>query len=95
MNKLPKDSHDADFSRIKPWYLDGQYAFPLRSIWLLIQKMCGTTSAAYLRQSILFSAYETPETRSLFNQSLKNVAGKMRTVRHWSPVKVPEDLDQV
>ncbi|ETW80476.1 hypothetical protein HETIRDRAFT_434572 [Heterobasidion irregulare TC 32-1] len=74
MNKLPKDSHDTDFSRIKPWYLDGH--------------------AAYLRQSILFSTYETPETRSLFNQSLKNVAGKMRTVRHWSPVEVPEDLDQ-
>lgn len=23
LNKLPKESRDADFSRIKPWYLDG------------------------------------------------------------------------
>ncbi|KAG6335257.1 hypothetical protein ID866_3832 [Astraeus odoratus] len=26
MNKLPNESHDTDFSRIKPWYLDGQYS---------------------------------------------------------------------
>ncbi len=25
INKLPKESHDTDFSRIKPWYLDGLY----------------------------------------------------------------------
>lgn len=25
LNKLPKESHETDFSRIKPWYLDGQY----------------------------------------------------------------------
>ncbi|THH30402.1 hypothetical protein EUX98_g3765 [Antrodiella citrinella] len=55
MNQLPKESHNADFSRIKPWYLDGH--------------------AAFLRQSIFMTAYETPETRSLFS-SLKNVAGK-------------------
>ena len=24
LNQLPKESHDVDFSRIKPWYLDGQ-----------------------------------------------------------------------
>jgi hypothetical protein len=24
LNQIPKESHDADFSRIKPWYLDGQ-----------------------------------------------------------------------
>jgi U3 small nucleolar RNA-associated protein 25 len=24
LNQLPKESHDTDFSRIKPWYLDGQ-----------------------------------------------------------------------
>jgi U3 small nucleolar RNA-associated protein 25 len=23
LNKLPKESHNTDFSRIKPWYLDG------------------------------------------------------------------------
>ncbi|KAF8199770.1 digestive organ expansion factor [Mycena galopus ATCC 62051] len=74
LNKLPKDSHNADFSRIKPWYLDGQ--------------------AEYLRQSILISALETPETRSLFNSNLKNVAGKLRVEKRWSPVQVPEGIDQ-
>ncbi|EIM82960.1 DUF1253-domain-containing protein, partial [Stereum hirsutum FP-91666 SS1] len=74
LNKLPKESHNTDFSRIKPWYLDGH--------------------AAYLRQTVLLSAYETPETRNLFNQTLKNVAGKVRTTRQWAPVQVPQDLDQ-
>ncbi|EKM57622.1 uncharacterized protein PHACADRAFT_115880 [Phanerochaete carnosa HHB-10118-sp] len=74
LNKLPKESHDVDFSRIKPWYLDGH--------------------AAFLRQSVLLSAYETPETRALFNNSLLNVAGKVRTVCRWRPVPVPEGVDQ-
>ncbi|KAI0268848.1 digestive organ expansion factor [Gloeopeniophorella convolvens] len=74
LNQLPKESHDTDFSRIKPWYLDGQ--------------------AAYLRQTVMLSAYETPETRSLYNQALKNVAGKVRTARRWAPVQVPEGLEQ-
>ncbi|EDR11670.1 uncharacterized protein LACBIDRAFT_246783, partial [Laccaria bicolor S238N-H82] len=75
MNKLPKESRDTDFSRIKPWYLDG--------------------NAAYLRQSILLSAFETPETRSLYNANLKNVAGKIRTEKRWSPIEVPDGIDQV
>ncbi|CAL1706732.1 unnamed protein product [Somion occarium] len=79
MNQMPKESHDVDFSRIKPWYLDGH--------------------AAYLRQSILLTAYETPDTRALFNHNLKNVAGKIRTERRWNPIAVPEgvqpDFDQV
>ncbi|OSD06957.1 digestive organ expansion factor [Trametes coccinea BRFM310] len=74
LNQLPKESHDVDFSRIKPWYLDGH--------------------SAYLRQSILLSPYETPETRALFNHSLKNVAGRIRTERRWSPIEVPEGIDQ-
>ncbi|KAH9892650.1 digestive organ expansion factor [Cubamyces lactineus] len=74
MNQLPKESHDVDFSRIKPWYLDGH--------------------SAYLRQSILLSAYETPETRALYNHSLKNVAGRIRTERRWPPIEVPEGIDQ-
>jgi U3 small nucleolar RNA-associated protein 25 len=49
-------------------------------------------SAAYLRQSILLTAYETPETRSLYN-SLRNVSGKMRTERTWPALHVPEGLD--
>ncbi|KAI0744109.1 digestive organ expansion factor [Daedaleopsis nitida] len=74
LNQMPKESHDVDFSRIKPWYLDGH--------------------SAYLRQSILLSAYETPETRAVFNHSLKNVAGRIRTERRWSPIDVPEGIDQ-
>ncbi|GJE85252.1 digestive organ expansion factor [Phanerochaete sordida] len=74
LNKLPKESHDVDFSRIKPWYLDGH--------------------AAFLRQSVLLSAYETPETRALFNNTLLNVAGKLRTESRWRPVPVPEGVDQ-
>jgi UTP25, NTP hydrolase-like domain len=52
-------------------------------------------SAAYLRQSILLSPYETPEMRSLFSRSLKNVAGKLRTERKWRPIAVPEGVEQV
>ena len=52
------------------------------------------SSAAYLRQTVLLSAYETPETRALFNQSLKNVAGRIRTERRWPPIEVPEGIDQ-
>ncbi|KAL0072295.1 rRNA-binding ribosome biosynthesis protein utp25 [Marasmius tenuissimus] len=74
LNKLPKESHDTDFSRVKPWFLDGH--------------------AEYLRQSVLLSAYETPETRALFNNNLKNVAGRIRQERRWSPIDVPEGLHQ-
>jgi U3 small nucleolar RNA-associated protein 25 len=52
-------------------------------------------SAAYLRQTILLSAFETPEMRGLFNRNLKNVSGKIRTHRSWQPVEVPEGVEQV
>ncbi|KAF9010780.1 digestive organ expansion factor [Cyathus striatus] len=74
LNKLPKESHDTDFSRIKSWYLDGH--------------------AAYLRQSITISSYETPETRALYNALLKNVAGKVRTEKRWMPIEVPDGVNQ-
>ncbi|KAG1751370.1 uncharacterized protein EDB91DRAFT_1105029 [Suillus paluster] len=74
MNNLPKDSHDADFSRIKPWYLDGH--------------------SAYLRQSILLSPFEAPEMRALFNNTLKNTAGKVRVEKIWPAIQVPESIDQ-
>jgi U3 small nucleolar RNA-associated protein 25 len=51
-------------------------------------------SAAYLRQSILLSSYETPETRSLYN-NLKNVAGKIRTTKVYNPIEVPAGIAQV
>ena len=34
LNQIPKKAHDADFSRIKPWYLDGQAAYMRQSILL-------------------------------------------------------------
>ncbi|KAJ8584268.1 DUF1253-domain-containing protein [Rhizopogon salebrosus TDB-379] len=74
MNNLPKDSHDADFSRIKPWYLDGH--------------------SSYLRQSILLSPFEMPETRALFNNTFKNAAGKVRIEKVWPAIQVPESIDQ-
>ncbi|KAF8134540.1 digestive organ expansion factor [Boletus edulis] len=73
LNKMPKESHDADFSRIKPWYLDG--------------------FSSYLRQSILLSPFEMSETRSLYNTSLKNVAGKIRVEKSWPALHVPEGID--
>ena len=42
----------------------------------------------------MLSAYETPEIRSLYNQSLKNLTGKVRAFRRWAPVQVPDVLDQ-
>jgi U3 small nucleolar RNA-associated protein 25 len=92
MNKLPKESRDTDFSRIKPWYLDGQYV--LLPLFYFSCQFHPMFSAPYLRQSILLSAYETVETRSLYNASLKNVAGKIRTEKHWPAVEVPEGIDQ-
>lgn len=38
-----------------------------------------TTSAANLRQSVVLSAYDTPEIRAMFSKQLSNVAGKART----------------
>lgn len=43
---------------------------------------------------MLLSAYETPETRALFNQSLKNVAGRIRTEKRWTSIGVPEGINQ-
>ncbi|KIM31651.1 hypothetical protein M408DRAFT_327125 [Serendipita vermifera MAFF 305830] len=74
LNTIPKQSHDTDFSRIKPWYLDGH--------------------ARYLRQSLLFTAYETPEIRGLYNRHLHNVSGKRRIESAWSSIQVPEGIRQ-
>lgn len=53
------------------------------------------SSGAFLRQTVLFTAYETPETRALFNKSLKNVAGKVRSEHSWPPLQVPEGIEPV
>ena len=52
-------------------------------------------SAAHLRQTIILSRHETPETRALYNKSLKNVAGKVRAVKRYGAVRVPEGVDTV
>lgn len=41
------------------------------------------------------SPFETPEMRSLFNATLKNVEGKIRTERRWSALQVPDGINQV
>ena len=55
----------------------------------------GGSSGSFLRQTILFAAYETPDTRALFNKSLKNVAGKIRSEHFWPPLQVPEGIEPV
>ncbi|SCV70674.1 BQ2448_3436 [Microbotryum intermedium] len=76
LNKLPEEAHGCDFSRVKPWYLDGK--------------------ASRLRQSILLSAYETPEIRSLY-RSLVNIEGKLKAeVKHDGLLsQVPKGVKQV
>ena len=61
MNLQPKESHGCDYSRIRPWYLDG--------------------NARYLRQTIIFSAYNFPQLNKMYNESMLNVAGKMKYSR--------------
>ena len=51
--------------------------------------------AKYYRQTILLSPYETPEMRSLFNTTLTNLGGKIRTMAFWQPVQVPQGIAQV
>ncbi|GAC99509.1 digestive organ expansion factor [Pseudozyma hubeiensis SY62] len=60
LNKIPRQSRDTDFSRVKQFYLDNR--------------------AAMFRQTILLSGNDFPQLRSLYNHSLNNVAGKVRTV---------------
>lgn len=48
--------------------------------WYLDEK------AKYLRQTILLSAYATPEMVALFNKSCHNVAGKLRTKHEYSGI---------
>ncbi|KZO99606.1 DUF1253-domain-containing protein [Calocera viscosa TUFC12733] len=76
LNKLPNETRDSDFSRIKPWYLDGH--------------------AAKLRQTLLFSPYETPEMRALYNKSLTNVEGKLKTEQRFAGLlsHIPKGIQQ-
>ena len=52
LNQMPKDSHDADFSRIKPWVLDGKYVrtgLPSPSILTSIQAVHSSVRPSCLR----------------------------------------------
>lgn len=31
LNQMPEEDHGCDFSRVKPWYLDGKCVSPLSS----------------------------------------------------------------
>ncbi|KAG1752785.1 DUF1253-domain-containing protein [Suillus lakei] len=71
MNNLPKDSHDADFSRIKPWYLDGYSAYLRQSIFLSpfetpeLRALFNTTlknTAGKVRVQKIWPAIQVPES---------------------------------
>ncbi|KAG9033455.1 rRNA-binding ribosome biosynthesis protein utp25 [Tulasnella sp. UAMH 9824] len=50
--------------------------------------------APHLRQNILISSYETPQIRALFNDTFRNIAGKVRFERRWPGVEIPEGIKQ-
>ncbi|CAE6438756.1 unnamed protein product [Rhizoctonia solani] len=59
-----------------------------------VREYCLDGYSGYLRQTILLSAYETPQTRALFNNTelLKNVAGRVRQTRPYGPTPIPEGM---
>lgn len=77
---------------------ESEFSFPL-SYFPNIQSadISSFLRAAHLRQSILLSAYETPELRALYSKSLVNVAGKIKAEAHYEGVlaNVPTGIKQV
>lgn len=61
INKIPEQHHDADFSRIRMWYINDQ--------------------AHFLRQTMLFTRYNSPFANSLFNSKCHNIAGRLKNHR--------------
>ncbi|KAH7335830.1 digestive organ expansion factor [Rhizoctonia solani] len=59
-----------------------------------IREYCLDGHSGYLRQTILLSSYETPQTRALFNntQLLKNIAGRVRQTRPYGATPIPEGM---
>ncbi|KAG8888060.1 rRNA-binding ribosome biosynthesis protein utp25 [Tulasnella sp. 332] len=50
--------------------------------------------AKYLRQTILFSSYETPHMRAFFTNDVRNLAGKIRFETRHEGVRIPEGIKQ-
>ncbi|EGW34000.1 uncharacterized protein SPAPADRAFT_134197 [Spathaspora passalidarum NRRL Y-27907] len=58
VNKIPKEFHDADFSRIRMWSINDQ--------------------AKLLRQTLVFSEFQTPMINNLISHKSFNLAGKLK-----------------
>jgi len=58
LNLLPKEAHNTDFSRVRPWYLDGH--------------------SKHFRQTLIFSAFLTPDLNSLSATHLQPIAGRVK-----------------
>ncbi|KAG9086798.1 rRNA-binding ribosome biosynthesis protein utp25 [Ceratobasidium sp. 370] len=59
-----------------------------------VREWCLDGHSAYLRQTIMLSAYETPQIRALFNNTklLRNVAGRVRQARRYGAAPIPEGI---
>ncbi|KAG8682310.1 rRNA-binding ribosome biosynthesis protein utp25, partial [Ceratobasidium sp. 394] len=59
-----------------------------------VREWCLDGHSAYLRQTIMLSAYETPQIRALFNNTklLRNVAGRVRQARRYGAAPIPEGV---
>lgn len=57
VNKIPKEFHDSDFSRIRMWYINDKSKF--------------------LRQTLIFSEFSTPNVNSLILSKLFNISGNV------------------
>ncbi|QDS76342.1 hypothetical protein FKW77_002814 [Venturia effusa] len=64
LNLQPREAHGCDFSRVRPWYLDG--------------------NAKFMRQTIILSAFITPELNALVSQHCHNISGKIKFSPEYS-----------
>ncbi|RUP44070.1 hypothetical protein BC936DRAFT_149979 [Jimgerdemannia flammicorona] len=88
MNRIPKDAHGCDFSRVKNWYLDNRWVFFAakfysNAVFYLLNMYKHTVArthcrAKHLRQTLIFSDFLTPEINALFNKHCKNVGGRLK-----------------